>query len=840
MKHKSKINLSLILLIIGIGMVPTGIFIKSYLNDQVSSEISPFLENLESQMVNTIEDDYLGLGIYNVLPAIHDDVITSLEEDYALIYGMASTLKYLKNTTIEYLPQFINTSQAALSIVETFIQVRDFNSTEAARLNMSSIEFAREVFFNNYTYQDDLDTPIEGVSEHMIGTSSLNYNTSTINYLLYGRNYNGSLYLGLANNAVFGEGLLRFLELYNNAEADIGMNRTLIQEVFNCTWSSGQLQNLSAYIKTYLFDEIVKAIYTPLEIEDFAIEVFYDQWANASWVLSGFNLKFFSNLITENLYGMEVGRNNPTNISIYSSINLWDSLNNSAFINNIGIYKWYSAYKGNSTIKDELMETFKLNENSIDSILQWLFNTIRFIIVPVIYSLPEPIGIGMSMDEYAEIIYLEQWANGTHIPEGLGVDYYQSSNLRPNGDNETSWSHPEGINHYENIDDIVVSPRRGSPDYIATEGVDADLTETFDMQTVYLPSSGRAYKIVIWIYGYSDYGLNNLTVDINMNGWQGAQDVEMTNESAWYSTAFFIDEANGTGVYLDALQVRFKAASNVDFFHNHYISTMYAVVDYKIEVRGFEVGIPIKSDIPLNIAHDLLNTLNTSSFIDRTGILKWIDAYNGDSTARSDLIALFKLDLTQFNLITSWLFTTFRYDVVPLIASDYTGIGIEDYARYEFYRQWSDRTLYNQGLNLSAFLIFEPFYGWELGIPTGAQINESIVERLWDDDTKEEEPYAITNFKGISIWFKAMVSSTNYDFLLNTFDLTTSQMDQILDWLITIRENYVVPLLREQLGLPIDYYTYTDTLFLGIFIAGITIMGIGVLGVVATLIIKRR
>ena len=143
MLYKSKINLSVILIIIGIGLVPTGLFIKGYFSDQVSSEVSPFLVDMEGELINKIEDDYLGLGISYVLPGIYNTYINKIQNEYALIYGIPSTVLYLQNTTLEKLPKYINATRATLAIYDTLKDVESLNSTTSA--------IARDVFFNNYT-----------------------------------------------------------------------------------------------------------------------------------------------------------------------------------------------------------------------------------------------------------------------------------------------------------------------------------------------------------------------------------------------------------------------------------------------------------------------------------------------------------------------------------------------------------------------------------------------------------------------------------------------------------------------------------------------------------------
>ena len=123
MLYKSKINLSIILLIIGIGLIPSGLFFKAYITDNVYSQVPPFLSDLEDQVNDEIELNYLGLGLARVLPAIYNNHITDIEEDAALVYGTPATLKYLKNATLEHLPGYINASRAASIIVNTLVSV---------------------------------------------------------------------------------------------------------------------------------------------------------------------------------------------------------------------------------------------------------------------------------------------------------------------------------------------------------------------------------------------------------------------------------------------------------------------------------------------------------------------------------------------------------------------------------------------------------------------------------------------------------------------------------------------------------------------------------------------
>lgn len=837
MLNKSKLNLSVILLVIGIGLLPTGLFFKGYFSDQVSAEVVNVLTAVEEDIVQKIEDQYLGLGIYKVLPGIHDDKIGEIEDEFAEIFGIPKTLLFIQNRTTGLFPQFFNCTKAAVAINETLWNVVLYNSTSPV--------IARNLFFNNYTFQDNFSMSIEGISEHMTGgIDSLNFTGAAISRLLNGRTIGETNYPGLINELAYGAQVTAWLDFYSLAEADIGTNRSLMKSVYNCTWL--QLKNVSEYITSYLWEDIFKLEYSPpYTIEEYAEILFYRQWVNASWLFTGINLGYIPE-VEVNLFGWEVGRLDPINISINTAKKLWDPLNESTFVNDIGVWKWIYAAGGNSTLEDELKSVFGLSNVSIAEIFTWLTGPIKNTHVSWIFSLPAPIGVDMSIREYAEILYLEQWANGTIKSEGLDFDYSVSPIVRPDGDAGALWADPATGSHYENINDLVAQPTEGTDDYIATQNGDAGLTETFDMETIILPSTGTVTQIEVWIYGHDDDDINDMTVDINMNGWQGAQNVTMTNQSAWYSKIFPIAAANGTNAHLDALQVRFTAGANVNQFLNYNISTMYARVTFVVTVRGLEAGIPIKTNITLNTASDLLNPSNSSSFIDRFGILKWIDAYEGNVTAQTEIMTTFSLNIQQLNLINNWLFTTFRYIMVPELAWILTSTHLPTFAQMEFYHQWADAKIFKGGIDAGPLLGLNSLSEWEIGLPVKTYIDETICSDLWghisiiDPLRTTKLSNSLVNWKGISNWFRAMRQVEYYNYLQNLFSLSDDQMDAILAWLIEIRENFAIPIAQMRFNLPVDHYTFGSNLLFGFTISGIIIGGIGILGVILIVISKRR
>jgi len=396
---------------------------------------------------------------------------------------------------------------------------------------------------------------------------------------------------------------------------------------------------------------------------------------------------YFSEYISTNLFGLEVGRNNPTNISYSSTVSLWDPQNSSSFVNDEGILKWFDAFSGNLTAQNELLEDFMLNNASIPLLYSWLFSVVRFNIVSSFYVLPEPIGAGMTISEHADIILYEQWANGTHNKEG------------------------------------------------------------FDL---------------------------------------------------------------GDGI------------------------------------RGYEVGIPVKSNITLTITRELLNQSTRSSFIHRDGILKWIEAYEGNTTVRTELISEFGLDLTQLSLINNWLFTTIRYNVTPAI----TPSSMSSYAQWEFYRQWANGTTFKNGIDLGPFQGLDSLSGWEIGIPTKTNIGYYTTYFLW----RTSNQYSLVNRRGMSYWIKALSNKAIYHFLQEYYNtsvitigaqtynsrLSYDQLDSILAWIVDIRENFVLNNIKVLGNLSTDNYTLGSNISFVFTITGGVISAIGVLGIVVLLITKRK
>ncbi len=160
-------------------------------------------------------------------------------------------------------------------------------------------------------------------------------------------------------------------------------------------------------------------------ITEYARDLLLEQWANGTILgeilyPGGIDFSELLSGVTDPLIGFEVGRVSPSGITLLAASALFDENNYpNALTNDVGFEKWILAYI-NETIKDALMNQFTLTQTQIDMILNWLFEeSFQEDIVPELMKLPPPDGVGMNITEYARVLFLEQWVNGTATGEVL-------------------------------------------------------------------------------------------------------------------------------------------------------------------------------------------------------------------------------------------------------------------------------------------------------------------------------------------------------------------------------------------------------------------------------------
>ncbi|MFX1487556.1 MAG: hypothetical protein ACFFBI_00290 [Promethearchaeota archaeon] len=387
MQNKIK-KLSLIALVIGVGIMPTGLIINNYLETEVSKGVPEALLGIQENMVPEIEQMVNFSAIPEVLLGIYD-------EGFPFIHYLVN-LSFLTGVCVE-----MN------------------NSILGADLTF-------ELFFNFPTFNETLSAlqtiPYKGVSEYITNSSvSLNYTTLAEKRLIYG---NESLGIpGFMEDPEVGWGVLKFLDLYQNATLYTSANISL-QENYNATWF--QISALVEWMEDHFLPIAIPNIlsdvticppeYWGLTTVDIANLMFYDQWANGS--MGELNIGELLGL-SSCIVGFEAGCPVPLNLSLATTIDLWNSKNIFSFTNTtIGLQKWIEAANGNSTIQTELSTTFNLDLTQFSIILDWLFNKFKKDVVPPLFEYEQ----GMTIPEYAVVLFFEQWANGTLRGDALYPD----------------------------------------------------------------------------------------------------------------------------------------------------------------------------------------------------------------------------------------------------------------------------------------------------------------------------------------------------------------------------------------------------------------------------------
>ncbi len=342
-----------------------------------------------------------------------ETMITNLQTDFVpqvVAQAFPEVLLGVQEEITYQLYASVNASTTAQTINESLrgLYISNYYNSEAS---------AFEDFFNNPTWQADITTilgaqnapPMKGVSEW--ATNSLaNLSFSKVaqqkillgdpTYQLPGWYYESSK----------GLGVLGFLQAYKAAK-EAG-NTTILKLGYNVT--DNQLDALAGYLQ-YMFNDIVPVVLqsqfgagiTAKMIADWK---FYEQWANGSVDEAGFDITQDGN--TPDGFEAAIllnGTVNPTGINRTTAMKLFDpneiySLTNATM--GAGIYVWYGAAMGNTTLQTLLSSTFGLNSTQLGQLLMWIGTFKDNLIPPLLVNELSVYGVSGLND----IAYL-QWGN---------------------------------------------------------------------------------------------------------------------------------------------------------------------------------------------------------------------------------------------------------------------------------------------------------------------------------------------------------------------------------------------------------------------------------------------
>ncbi len=398
MSSKTK-SISIIAIIVGAVLIPAGIGISTAINSEMAEGVPDALLGIQEEMVPEINDTLKTMAIPDVLSGVYI-------EGFPLIH-------FLVNCTFVAggLSEFYNfAGMLGILLVFNYQLLSSFLITQGF-------------------------PPIKGVSEYITNaTMSLNYTDTALNRLTFGNETIGLP--GLMEDVGVGWGVIEYLNLYEEATNDTILKDFMITN-YNATW--GQLTNLTNYVTDYYMVEAINLIlqssmcppeYVGLTTVDITDLMYYDQWANAS--MGQLDLGDLLGL-PYSVIGFEAGTPQATNISLATTLELFNPANDYAFMNitysgNLpslqetdGLAKWLVANGtddvANAT-KVALKSVLSLEDFQLDAIIDWLWgydHSFKEDVVPGLFLYDR----GITVTKYSEILFYAQWTNGTLYPNGL-------------------------------------------------------------------------------------------------------------------------------------------------------------------------------------------------------------------------------------------------------------------------------------------------------------------------------------------------------------------------------------------------------------------------------------
>jgi hypothetical protein len=386
---KKLVVTSIILLSLGGILIPSGLVINSSINNMVANSVDEGLLGIQEEALPMVESMIAELGIPRTLRDIRE-------------IGLKTTEAIVNATFFMFLINMTLHEPTVLGIVP---------------INLFFDRWIQWVLIIPVTFSSALQgmgyPPIKGISEYY--QQDLWFGNAK--YLLMQGN---GILPGLIGNNTLGTGVLEYLKLYDKALGDTTLEQELASG-YNTTWN--KLTKLTNYYREYFVPvaipmivanlEIIIPEYAGLDTKQIAMNYFYEQWANCSMFEEGIDFSTLVEEVEKPLFGFEVGRASPSNITRGSVELLWDNNNRRSLTNDTGIEDWIIAAE-NVTVRNELCQTFLLKEYQMDMILFWLWNeSFKWNIVPALIIIPPPVGEGMILAEYAKVIFLEVWTNGS-------------------------------------------------------------------------------------------------------------------------------------------------------------------------------------------------------------------------------------------------------------------------------------------------------------------------------------------------------------------------------------------------------------------------------------------
>ena len=643
MSSKSKLIIGIVIIVIGAGLIPTGLVTNEIMRSQVSDGVPDALLGIKAEAIPIIEESIPPLGTPEVLKGVFDEASAGVEP-MLKVKSTPDSLLGLKASINASIPDLINFATTAQLIAGSFGWL---NATYG-------YDIATNALFNDPTFVDPYYY-IPGVSN--ITGISQNYTLAARTNLLLNTIHDDYIdpfdFHGLITDLETGTGVGEIYNLFwYIVFGGDGYTNAVIPALYNITLA--QVTDMANYLWTIITYYVSGAFYATYGITtaEAAATGFYRQWANGTFVDDGID-------IGGGLKGFEVGVPEPTNMSLSTCIDLWNVSLSYTFVTESGLMTWLGAAAGNITLQTLLMSTFSLTAAQLTMLLTWLGNFVENITPALVLS-----STGKTISELATLAFYEQWANGTIFGEVILPDGFL-------GESDASWAGAPyfeiGLPSASNLS-LAESLMLWDPLLDKTfvygdsfqnlwlPAMQGDVTSQGTLLSIFGISAGELTAILTWIG--SLLGVDPKVGRIN--------DIIESNTGMTLSqiaTSYFYDQwVNGT-------------VDGEDFLTDGFLSQLDPPI---AGPPYFEVGLMYSSGINIAQTLALWDTNSDYSLVTLSGINRWYQAVEGNAVHTSLKAQNGALSDLQMAGILAWL-PQFRDVIVNILAKENLGLPAEPY-----------------------------------------------------------------------------------------------------------------------------------------------------------------
>ncbi|TXT62923.1 MAG: hypothetical protein BAJALOKI3v1_470015 [Promethearchaeota archaeon] len=439
----------------------------------------------------------------------------------------------------------------------------------------------------------------------------------------------------------------------------------------------------------------------------------------------------------------------------------------------------------------------------------------------------------ISYDELKLYSFYEQWAKCLSYDDGVDFSVYEDSiptntrGLEPGGPDTDSGIPMEATFRLwdESSEYSFLNIENGIQKWYNAYFAHDSFNQSIYNELLNFFTEFDGYDYEQSLYGSSGFDSTDMDLILdwlwgNGGGWnQGAfyTTTLPTLLTSWYDVTMdsfckqilFEQWANGTVLGMDLYP------QGIDF------STIIDGMDP--DTTGLEPGVVIPLNLTYDQCEELWNQESNYSLTNMDGILLWYEANSSDAP-KEDLIGEFPfLNNDTIDLILEWLWAPngFSYGLFPLLTQAPEPYGysstVSELALKVLYEQWSNGTalgmdLYPNGIDFSTMVdgIVAGTTGLEAGIPVPLNLTFEQCDALWNP---ENNLSLLNMFEGIPKWVEANEYNETKQLIMNEFNLTSAQIDLILQWLWGegCFSDYLVPILIESemgYGVPMEDFCF--------------------------------